>query len=131
MQGVNHVFRSMLHNVRVGKDWDPIAGVALGNTFVSASTQSASSYRSGLTPLTRQTELKNSHSKVVMRSSNTLKTFVSIGNSNTATQECASTSLGVLWSLPALLTMPSAMTRMSLWRRCERIECRAETLSRL
>lgn len=41
-----------------------------GNTFVSASTHSTNSYRSGLTPVTLHSELKNSYSNVVIRSSN-------------------------------------------------------------
>ena len=49
---------------------EPIRLSESGKTFVSASTQSTSSYRSGLTPVTRQIELKNSYSKVVIRSSN-------------------------------------------------------------
>ena len=47
-----------------------ILDIESGNTFVSASTHSTISYRSGDTPVHLQIELKNSYSKVVMRSSN-------------------------------------------------------------
>ena len=41
-----------------------------GKTLVSASTMRTSSYLSGETPVARHSELKNSYSNVVMRSSN-------------------------------------------------------------